>query len=153
MNTIKYVVKLIKAEREQLLKVISKTKVSAKKSLKARILLKADISEEGEGWDDEKISKALEVSTKTIYRLRKKFVEEGFDACLKRKGYTNTRRKTFEGEEEAQLIAICCTKPPKGFSKWTLNLLKDKVIELNIVENTSTETIRRTLKKMNLNPG
>ena len=128
--------------------LIRKGKSPAKRLLKARILLKADVSEAGEGWSDSRIIQALDTSASMIYRVRKQLVEEGFEAVLSRK-----RRATpavaaiFDGEKEAKLIALACSKPPKGRARWTLRLLESKVVELGIVERASDSTIGRTLKK------
>ena len=149
----RYQVKLTKEEREELLALISKKRVSAKKSLKARVLLKADCGEEGTCWPNDKIANAFELSTKTVIRIRKQFVEEGLEVALNRKAYPKTRRRKLEGEEEAHLIAICCGTPPEGRAKWTLRLLADQLVALKIVDTVSYETIRRTLKKMCLNHG
>jgi transposase len=113
--------------------------------LKARILLKADVSEAGEGWSDSRIVKALDVSPATIYRTGQRLVEEGFEAVLARKHSPNSARpRIFDGAAEAKLM---CSPPPKGRAKWTLRLLEDTVVELNIVERASANTIGRTLKK------
>src|SRR5438876_6747982 len=143
----KYVVRLSVEERDQLEALIRKGKSPAKRLLKARILLKADVSEAGEGWSDSRIIQALDTSASMIYRVRKQLVEEGFEAVLSRK-----RRMTppvaaiFDGEKEAKLIALACSKPPKGRARWT-RLLESKVVELGIVERASDSTIGRTLKK------
>ena len=144
----KYVVRLSAGEREHLQALIRKGKSPAKRLLKARILLKADVSEAGEGWSDSRIIQALDTSASMIYRVRKQLVEEGFETVLSRK-----RRMTppvaaiFDGEKEAKLIALACSKPPKGRARWTLRLLESKVVELGIVERASNSTIGRTLKK------
>src|SRR5712664_1425563 len=144
----KYVVRLSVEEREQLQTLIRKGKSSAKRLLKARILLKADASEAGEGWSDSRIIKALETSASMIYRVRRQLVEEGFEAVLNRKQRaTPAVARIFDGEKEAKLIALACSKPPKGRARWTLRLLENKVVELNIVERASDSTIGRTLKK------
>jgi transposase len=144
----KYVVRLSTEERQQLQMLIRKGKGPARRLLKARILLKADVSDAGEGWSDSKIIAALDTSVSMVYRVRKQLVEEGFEAVLSRK-----QRKTpavpriFDGEKEAKLIALACSKPPKGRRRWTLRLLENKVVELGIVERASDSTIGRTLKK------
>ena len=131
----KYGVRLSADEREQLDALIRKGKSPAQRLLKARILLKADVSEAGEGWSDSRIVKALETSPSMVYRVRKQLVEEGFEAVLSRK-----RRATpavapiFDGEKEAKLIALACSQPPKGRARWTLRLLERKAVELKIVE-------------------
>lgn len=149
----RYLVKLTPAERDKLLALLSKERVSAKKSLKARILLKADSGKYGESWSNDRIVEAFEVSARTVIRLRQQFVEEGLEASLNRKVYPKTRHRKLEGEEEAHLIAICCGEPPKGRAKWTMQLLADRLVALKIVENVSRETVRRTLKKTNLSLG
>jgi transposase len=144
----KYVVKLSEDERDQLNEMIRKGKSSARRLMKARILLKADVSEAGEGWSDSRIIKALETSATTVYRTRQQLVEEGFEAALSRKQRAQPPvPRIFDGEKEAQLIALSCSKPPKGRARWTLRLLEEKVVELNIVDRSSDSTIGRVLKK------
>jgi transposase len=144
----KYVVRLSGKEREQLEALIRKGKSPAQRLLKARILLKADVSEAGDGWSDSRIIKALETSVSMVYRLRKQLVEEGFEAVLSRKQRTTPAvPRIFDGEKEARLIALACSKPPKGRARWTLRLLENKVVELNIVDRASDSTIGRVLKK------
>jgi transposase len=144
----KYVVRLSVEERGQLQALIRKGKSPAKRLLKARILLKADVSETGEGWSDSRIIKALDTSASMVYRVRKQLVEEGFEAVLSRKPRaTPPVPAIFDGEKEAKLIALACSKPPKGRVRWTLRLLENKVVELGIVERASDSTIGRTLKK------
>src|ERR1700688_976110 len=149
----KYIVRLSAEERQTLEALISKGKHPAAKVLKARILLKADVSEAGEGWSDGRIVKALDASPATIYRTRQRLVEEGFEAVLGRKHSPNSARlRIFDGAAEAKLIALMCSPPPKGRAKWTLRLLEDTVVELNIVDRASDNTIGRTLKKNDLKP-
>ena len=127
----KYVVRLNLDEREQLEALIRKGKSPAQRLLKARILLKADVSEAGEGWSDSRIIKALETSPSMVYRVRKQLVEEGFEAVLSRKQRaTPAVARIFDGEKEAKLIALACSQPPKGRARWTLRLLENKVVEL-----------------------
>ena len=148
----KYVVKLSEDERNQLNEMIRKGKSSAQRLTKARILLKADVSEAGEGWSDSRIVEALETSATTVYRTRQQLVEEGFEAVLSRKQRARPAvPRIFDGEKEAQLIALACSKPPKGRARWTLRLLEDKVVELNIVDRASDSTIGRVLKKTRSN--
>ena len=128
--------------------LIRKGKSPAQRLLKARILLKADVSEAGEGWSDSRIIDALETSPSMVYRVRKQLVEEGFEAVLSRKQRaTPAVPRIFDGEKEAKLIALACSKPPKGRARWTLRLLENKVVELNIVDRASDTTIGRALKK------
>jgi Homeodomain-like domain len=144
----KYVVRLSGEERERLETLIRKGKNPAQRLLKARILLKADVSEAGEGWSDGRIIGALEASESMVYRVRKQLVEEGFEAVLSRKQRaTPAVARIFDGEKEAKLIALACSKPPKGRARWTLRLLETKVVELDIVDRASDSTIGRTLKK------
>jgi hypothetical protein len=144
----KYVVKLSDAERKHLNELIHTGKRSAQQLMKARVLLKADASEGGAGWSDSQIVRALETSIATVCRARQQFVEEGFDAVLTRKHRaTSARPRIFDGAAEAKLIALACSEPPKGRVRWTLRLLEDKVVELNIVDRASDNTIGRTLKK------
>lgn len=144
----RYVVRLSAEEREQLQNLIRKGKSPANRLLKARILLKADISEAGEGWSDSKIIEALETTPSMVYRVRRQLVEEGFEAVLSRKQRaTPAVTPIFDGEKEAKLIALACSKPPKGYARWSLRLLEDKVVELKIVDRASDSTIGRVLKK------
>src|SRR5262245_20862470 len=143
----KYVVRLSSEEREQLETQIRKGKGPARRLLKARILLKADVSDAGPGWSDSKIIAALDTNASMLYRVRKQLVEEGFEAVLSRKQRaTPAVARIFDGEKET-LIALACSKPPKGRARWTLRLLENKVVELGIVERASDSTIHRTLKK------
>jgi transposase len=143
----KYVVRLSVEEREQLHALIRKGKSSAQRLMKARILLKADVSEDGEGWSDNEIVKALETSLTTVYRTRQQLVDEGLEAVLSRKKPSRTSvLPIFDGEKEAKLIALACSRPPEGRSRWTLRMLENKVVELNIVEHASDSTIGRVLK-------
>jgi transposase len=149
----KYVVKLTDDEREQLNTLIRSGKHAARKLLKARILLKADVSDAGEGWSDSQIAAALDTSVDTVARTRQRLVEEGFEAALAYKySPASARPRIFDGAAEAKLIALACSKPPAGRARWTLQLLEEKVVELSIVERASDNTIGRTLKKTISNP-
>lgn len=149
----RYVVRLGGEERERLEALIRKGKSPAQRLLKARILLKADISEAGEGWSDRQIIAALETSASMVYRVRKQLVEEGLEAVLSRKQRARPAvSPIFDGEKEAKLIALACSKPPKGRARWTLRLLEKKVVELNIVDRASDSTIGRVLKKHSETP-
>jgi hypothetical protein len=135
-------------ERQQLETLIRKGKGPARRLLKARILLKADVSDAGPGWSDSRIIAALDTNPSMLYRVRKQLVEEGFEAVLSRKQRaTPAVAPIFDGEKEARLIALACSKPPKGRARWTLRLLENKVVELGIVDRASDTTIHRTLKK------
>ena len=120
--------------------------------IKARILLKADVSENGPGWSDERIAEALETSLSTVLRTRRLLVDEGLEAALSRKKSSWSPPRTFDGEAEAELIALACTKPPQGYTHWTLRLLEKRVVELGIVEAASDTTIYRVLKENELKP-
>ena len=144
----KYVVRLTAEERAQLDEFISKGKRSAQLLTKARILLKADVSDAGEGWSDSRIAAALDTSIANIERTRRQLVEEGFEAVLTRKYNPNSARpRIFDGAAEAKLIALTLSPAPEGFARWSLRLLEEKVVELLIVERASDNTIGRTLKK------
>jgi hypothetical protein len=146
----KHAVRLSAEEREQLQALIRKGKSSAQRLMKARILLKADVSEDGEGWSDSEIVEALETSLTTVYRTRLQLVEEGLEAVLSRKKPSRTSMlPIFDGEKEAKLIALACSEPPEGHARWSLRMLEHKVVELDIVERASDSTIGRVLKKMN----
>jgi transposase len=144
----KYVVRLSEEERERLNTLIRAGKHPARQLTKARILLKADASEAGEGWSDSQIAAALDTSVDTVARTRQQLVEEGFEAVLIRKhSPASARERIFDGAAEAKLIALACSAPPKGRKRWTLQLLEEHVVALNIVERASDNTIGRTLKK------
>ena len=144
----KYVVKLSAAERGRLDELIHKGKRAAQLLTKARILLKADVSDAGEGWSDRRIAEALDTSIATVERTRRQLIEEGFDAVLTRKYNPNSARpRIFDGVAEAKLIALTCWPAPAGHATWSLRLLEEKVVELHIVERASDNTIGRTLKK------
>ena len=144
----RYVVRLSAEERRGLEAIIHKGKSSAARLLKARILLKADVSEAGEGWSDSRIVEALETSVSMVYRVRRQLVEEGLEAVLSRKAPARPSvPRIFDGEKEARLIALACSQPPEGHARWSLRLLESKVVELGIVEAASDLTIQRVLKK------
>jgi hypothetical protein len=144
----KYVVRLEPHEREHLEGLLRKGKHSAKKLLKAQILLKADVSEAGEGWSDSEIIDGLKTSVSMVFRVRKQLVEDGVEAVLNRKEHTRPSvLPIFDGEKEAKLIALTCSQPPQGYARWTLRLLEKKVVELKIVDAASDSTIGRVLKK------
>ena len=144
----KYVVRLSEEERARLEGFIGKGKRAALLLTRARILLKADVLEAGDGWSDSRIAEALDTSVATVERTRRQLIEEGFDAVLTRKSNPNSApRRIFDGEAEAKLIALACGPAPAGRAKWTLRLLEEKVVELQIVASASDNTIGRTLKK------
>ena len=139
----KYVVRLSAEERAQLDELIRKGKRSAQLLTKARILLKADVSERGEGWSDSRIAAALDTSIATIERTRRQLVEEGFEAVLRRKYNPNSARpRIFDGAAEAKLIALTLSPAPEGLARWSLRLLEEKVVELHIVERNTGDAHR-----------
>ena len=143
----RYIVTLTPEERTYLRGLISKGKAAAFKQRHARILLKTDQGSEGECWTDEKIEQALDVHSSTVERLRRRFVEEGLEAALQRKEQKNRRAKIIDGEAEAHLVTLACSKPPEGRTTWTLQLLADQMVSLEVVDSVSPETVRKTLKK------
>lgn len=146
-----YIVTLSNAERQHLETLSQTGKTAAYVITHARILLKADTAQPDGSWCDADISAALDIGTATVERLRQQFVEEGLEACLSRK--TRVYERLLDGQQEAYLIAIACSSPPAGQSRWTLRLLSERLMELGHVESISHETVRQTLKKMNLSLG
>jgi len=149
----KFIVRLTKNERQELLNLTKKGCLPARKMLHMQILLRADISRQGNNWNDERIAQTLDISTKTVCRVRQAFVEDGLDVALNRREHKNFKPRKLGGNEEAHLVALCCSKAPEGACRWTLRMLANKLVELDIVENISHEAVRQTLKKMNLNLG
>jgi transposase len=150
---IKYIVKLNQEEHKELMNIISKGSHTSQMYRTAYILLNTDEGEFGDKIIGVEIGRVLKVSTRMIDRVKQRFVEEGFDACLERKPMSRTKSRLVDGDAEAQLIAISCSKAPKGFSRWSLRLLAEKMVELKYAESISHETVRRVLKKTNLNHG
>jgi transposase len=147
MPSKKYIVALTESERMELETLTKKGKIAAYKMNHARILLLSDVNQEGGGWIDRKISEALNVGQATIERVRQRCVEEGIESALNRRKQENRRSQIIDGEKEAYLVALACSQTPTGKSHWTLKMLADKMVELKYVEEVSTETIRKTLKK------
>ena len=144
----KFNVRLTEEERKLLKEIVTKGKTAAYKIKHANILLAADIA--GTAWEDEEIARAYSVHLSTVGSTRKRFVEQGLEAALGRKKQEcPSRQPVFDGASEAHLIALSCSQPPEGRSRWTLRLLSDKVVELDIVDKVSYETVRQTLKKTN----
>ena len=149
----KYIVTLMEAERQMLQAMLSRGKAAARKLVHARILLKADAGSGGPGWTDDQIAEGVEVGRATVERVRKEFVEEGLEAALVRRKPLRQYRRRLDGDGEAHLIALACQKAPEGRSRWTLRLLADRMVQLEYVDEVSYQTVRRTLKKTNLNLG
>ena len=144
----KYRVNLTGGERAELEHLVSQGKAAARKLTHARILIKADAAEGGPAWPDYQIADALEVSTATVERVRQRFVEQGLDAALDRKRRDRPAREIkLDGRAEARLIALACSPPPGGRAVWTMQLLADKLVELEVVDSISDETVRLALKK------
>jgi transposase len=146
-KTTKHQVSLKAEDQAYLLDLIRQGKPSARKVTRARILLKAN-----EGWKDELIAQALNISTATVSRTRQKYAETGLETALKDKAHAARPRK-FDGKQEAIIIATACSEVPEGHAHWTVRMLADRVVELGLVESVSPETIRQVLKKTNLSPG
>jgi hypothetical protein len=143
-----YKVTLDAEERQHLHDLIAAGQAAARKLAHARILLKADAAEGGPAWPDGRIADALEVSTDTVERVRQRFVELGLDAALDRKQRERPPREVkLDGRAEARLIALACSTPPDGRAVWTMQLLADKLVELEVVDPISDETVRLALKK------
>lgn len=141
----KYVVRLTDAEREILTGLLKRQRVAAQKVRRARILLKADV--DGPNWTDAKIAEAFDCRTRSVESLRERLVTEGFEVAFQGKPKSRVRGKVLDGEQEAKIIALRLGPPPKGFANWTLRLLAERAVALEIVESVSHETLRRTLKK------
>jgi len=149
-----FVVRLTEAERSELDALVRKGKASALTIARARILLKADQGKDGEAATDAEIAKALSVAAKTVFNVRRRWVEEGLEAALRRKKQDcPSRSRKLDGRAEAKLVATCCGPAPQGRARWTLRLLADKLVELQVVDSISPETVRSTLKKMRLSLG
>ena len=141
----KYVVRLTDVEREFLSILLKKKRVSSQKLLRARVLLKAD--SDGPQWTDAEIANSFDCRTKTVENIRERFVTEGFEMTLEGKPKQRVRSKVLDGNQEAAIIALRLGSPPKGFANWTLRLLAERAVALEIVSSVSHETLRRTLKK------
>jgi transposase len=150
----RYRVTLDAQERQGLSDLIAAGRAAARKLAHARILLKADAAEGGPAWPDGRIAEALEVSTATVERVRQRFVERGLEAALDRKPRERPAREIkLDGRAEARLIALACSAPPDGRAVWTMQLLADKLVELEVVDSISDETVRTALKKMRSSRG
>jgi homeodomain-containing protein len=143
----RYRVTLTREEREALGHMISRGKAAARRLVHARVLLQADASEGGPDWTDTRIAEAVRVSVRTIGRVRQRFVEEGLEAALLPRPSPRVYAGKLDGAREAKLIALACSGPPEGKTRWTLRLLAERMVELEIVPELSHETVRQTLKK------
>lgn len=146
----KYKVTLTGDERQSLHDLVAAGKAAAKKLAHARILLKADAAPDGPAWTDTRIAEAVEVNRTTVEQVRQRFVEQGLEAALVRKKQDRpSRERKLDGTGEARLITLACSTPPRGRAAWTLRLLADRLVELQVVDAISTETVRQVLKKTN----
>ena len=152
-RNVKFVVRLEPEERQQLLDLVGKGKRTASVLTRARILLKADAGADGPAWDDAAVAEAVETSESTVHRVRQAFVEESLEEALYRKKPTGRLYRKLDGDQEARLIALACSAAPEGRTCWTLRLLADKLVALQVVEGISPECVRTTLKKTNCGPG
>ena len=153
MQVKKYRVQLTEEEQQELRALVSKGRAAAYKQTHARILLLSNEGRGGGTLKDEEIGRSLQVGTATVERVRRRCVEEGVEATLGRKEQLNRRQKKLDGQGEAHLVAQACAEPPPGRVSWTLKLLADRLVECEIVESISPETVRQTLKKTNSSPG
>jgi hypothetical protein len=153
IQMIRYTIKLTKSEVEELMSIINKGSHTSLIFRTAYILLNCDEGKYSQKVTNEQISKVLKVGMRTIDRVKKKFIEEGFEASLDRRPTTRIYETKTDGDVEAKLVTLCCSEPPKGFAKWSLRLLADKMVELNYVESISHVTVRSLLKKTNLSLG
>ena len=146
----KYIVELTSEERSQLQEVVQAEKMAAHKRQKARILLKVDQGSEGPGWTDDQAAAAFDCRRQTVERLRQRLVERGFECILKHGNIGARRVKALDGVAEAHAIALACGGAPQGRNRWTVRLLADKLVELQLVDSCSKSSVHRALKKMNL---
>jgi hypothetical protein len=153
MRKTKYAVFLTEAARARLRTLIARGGAPARMLTRARILLKANQGEGGPGWSDAAIAGALEVHPTTVARIRRQFVEQGLEAVLERKRPDRVYARKLDGAGEAHVIALACSAPPAGREHWTLRLLADELVRLEVVEDISYETVRRTLKQMSSSLG
>ena len=149
----KYVVLLTEAERDQLKQLIAAGTASARKLAHARVLLHADKGPGGPGWPDAAIVEAVQISQPTISRIRQQFVEAGLEAALNRRAPRREYTRKLDGAQEARLVALACSEPPAGQARWSLRLLADRLVELEVVAALSHQTVRRVLKKTHSSPG
>jgi transposase len=140
-------------DRRSLHALVAAGAAPARKLTHARILLKTDEGPVGPGWTDTRIAEALEISAASVERVRKRYVTEGAEIALNHRPPARHRPRRLDGAQEAHLVALVCGEPPAGRARWTLRLLADRLVALEIAESVSYQTVRRTLKKMNCSPG
>jgi transposase len=149
----KYVVRLSAAERALLTELITAGKAAARAQTHARILLKADQGPDGPAWIDAEIVAALDVGERTVERVREAWVTQGLEGALYPRPARAHRPRRLDGEQEAHLVALACSEPPAGQKRWTLRLLANRLVELEVVDGIAPETVRQTLKKTNSSRG
>jgi len=150
---IRYTIKLTKGEVNELMSIINRGSHTSQTFRMAYILLNCDEGKYSEKVTNEQISKILKVGMRTIDRVKKRFIEEGFEAVLERRPTPRIYERKIDGDTEAKLVTLCCSEPPKGFAKWSLRLLADMMVELKYIDNISHVTVRNVLKKTNLSLG
>lgn len=144
---VRYKVTLTREEREQLTDILSKGKHTSQQYRNACILINSDEGPWGQKLSNEQIAQVLQINTKTVERVKQRFVEEGFDECIERKPYPKKGPRKTDGDFEAHLVALSCSKAPEGYARWSLRLLADKMVELKYTDSISHETVRQVLKK------
>ena len=149
----RYAVRLSDDERRELRQLIAAGTAPARRLMHARILLKADEGPEGPGWVDDRVADAVETSQATVWRVRKQYVERGLAAALDRRPPRREYVRKLDGAAEARLVALSCSAPPAGQAGWSLRLLADKLVELEVVEAVSYRTVGRVLEKTRSSPG
>ena len=151
----KYTIKFSKTEVEELTTIINKGKHTSQAFRTAYVLLNCDKGEysQDSSVTNAEIAKIMKIGDRTIDRIKKKFIEEGFEGVMERRASSQNYTKKMDGDLEAKLVTLCCSKPPEGYAQWSLRLLADKLVELNYVESISHVSVRRVLKKTNLNLG
>ncbi len=149
----KYKVRLTPNQRKQLLEIVHNGKQQAKTITHALILLQADSGEEGPAKRAKVIAANLNIHERTVHRVREAFANNGLESALHRKKHRQYRPRKLDGDQEAHLVALCCGSPPEGRKEWTLRLLSERLVELEITDSISRSTVHRTLKKMNLSLG
>ena len=149
----KYRVTLTPEERQELHAVLKLKRVAARKRTHAQILLRVDAAAGQTSWTDAQVAAAYHVRVGTVEQVRRRFVEHGFEAALQARAPQENHYRKFDGAVEAKLVQIACSEPPEGYARWTLQLMADELVTLNILESVSHEGVRKVLKKMSLSPG
>ena len=148
-----YKVKLTPSQREQLIEIVRNGKQKAKTITHARVLLQADSGAEGPGLKAKVIAASLNIHERTVHRVRERFANDGLEVALHRKKHRQYKPRKLDGDQEAHLVALCCGSPPEGRKEWTLRLMCERLVQLEVIDSISRSTVHRTLKKMNLSLG